>query len=315
MASLEILLIRVRSDTPTSFFLVLSKTAFLANPAFCPPPGAAPPASFLRPARLDTACPDPLSAYKPPSQGHFVGTLPAWLMPECALRCRRAWAERGVGESEVRGADRISGSERELRGSAVGVWGRVEAVGGIAVWEWEIKWAALPGHQIPTMSRRPPRNGEWLETHSHPCDTQALGLLLFTRPKYKFGLVSLIAAAMTSLLCTLRGAQSGTRQCSTPVFKCDCSFVHQSVHAVQVTNAEAGICNHRKRGYETRTPTQWSRQRRRDNANAPIEISLTSKKRHRLPPRYPYARKKDSSSYHIATVPPDTRPVMPLVFL
>jgi hypothetical protein len=59
MASLEILLISVRSETPTSFFLVVSKTAFVANwAAFCcpPPPAAAAAASFLRPARFDTAC-------------------------------------------------------------------------------------------------------------------------------------------------------------------------------------------------------------------------------------------------------------------
>ena len=57
MASLEILLISVRSETPTSFFLVVSKTAFVANWAFCcpPPAAAAAAASFLRPARLDTA--------------------------------------------------------------------------------------------------------------------------------------------------------------------------------------------------------------------------------------------------------------------
>ena len=57
MASFEILLSSVRSETPTSFFLVLSKTAFLTC---CLPPllgGAIPPASFLRPARLVTACP------------------------------------------------------------------------------------------------------------------------------------------------------------------------------------------------------------------------------------------------------------------
>jgi len=54
MASLETLLISVRSETPTSFFLVVSNTAFLANCAVgCPLPAAA---SFLRPARLETAC-------------------------------------------------------------------------------------------------------------------------------------------------------------------------------------------------------------------------------------------------------------------
>lgn len=60
MASLEILLIKVRSDTPTSFFLVLSKTARLMPP-LPPPPrpvsvGLALEASFLRPARFVTAC-------------------------------------------------------------------------------------------------------------------------------------------------------------------------------------------------------------------------------------------------------------------
>jgi hypothetical protein len=54
IASFETLLIRVRSETPTSFFLVVSKTAFFANCDFgCPPPAAA--ASFLRPARFVTA--------------------------------------------------------------------------------------------------------------------------------------------------------------------------------------------------------------------------------------------------------------------
>jgi hypothetical protein len=50
IASLEILLIRVRSETPTSFFLVVSKTAFFANWDG----GAPPPVSFLRPARFET---------------------------------------------------------------------------------------------------------------------------------------------------------------------------------------------------------------------------------------------------------------------
>jgi hypothetical protein len=56
---LLILLIKVKSDTPTSFFFVVSKTAFLIGPLL-PPPLAAPEdfdaaASFLRPARLVTA--------------------------------------------------------------------------------------------------------------------------------------------------------------------------------------------------------------------------------------------------------------------
>lgn len=64
MASFEILLISVRSETPTSFFLVVSKTAFFVNPAFGPPPAAClePPASFLRPARFVTAYTDTWSA-------------------------------------------------------------------------------------------------------------------------------------------------------------------------------------------------------------------------------------------------------------
>ena len=57
MASLEILLNSVRSDTPTSFFLVLSKTAFLT--CSCPTRfvegGAVVGLSFLRPARFVTA--------------------------------------------------------------------------------------------------------------------------------------------------------------------------------------------------------------------------------------------------------------------
>lgn len=63
MASLEILLIRVRSETPTSFFLVDSKTAFFAN-CDCgwPPPALEPPASFLRPARFVTAYREDMSA-------------------------------------------------------------------------------------------------------------------------------------------------------------------------------------------------------------------------------------------------------------
>jgi hypothetical protein len=52
MASLEILLSKVRSETPTSFFFVLSNTAFFAKPEVGAPPA---PASFLRPARFDTA--------------------------------------------------------------------------------------------------------------------------------------------------------------------------------------------------------------------------------------------------------------------
>lgn len=60
MASLDTLLISVRSETPTSFFLVVSKTAFLANcDVGCPLPAAA---SFLRPARLETACTSNVSA-------------------------------------------------------------------------------------------------------------------------------------------------------------------------------------------------------------------------------------------------------------
>ena len=54
MASFEILLSSVRSETPTSFFFVLSKTAFLTW-GFPPALEAfALPASFLRPARLVT---------------------------------------------------------------------------------------------------------------------------------------------------------------------------------------------------------------------------------------------------------------------
>ncbi len=57
MASLEILLKSVRSETPTSFFLVLSKTAFLT--CCCPPRLLEGPVvvlgSFLRPARFVTA--------------------------------------------------------------------------------------------------------------------------------------------------------------------------------------------------------------------------------------------------------------------
>ena len=59
IASLEILLISVRSDTPTSFFLVLSKTAFLncGRPPLLPPVRlASGAASFLRPALLVTPC-------------------------------------------------------------------------------------------------------------------------------------------------------------------------------------------------------------------------------------------------------------------
>ena len=62
MASLDTLLISVRSETPTSFFLVLSNTAFAANPP--PAAGLEPPPSFLRPARLLTA----FGAYQKPSQ-------------------------------------------------------------------------------------------------------------------------------------------------------------------------------------------------------------------------------------------------------
>lgn len=91
MASLEILLISVRSETPTSFFLVVSKTALVANWAFCCPGRAAPPAaaaSFLRPARLDTA------PYTSPRQrlhsgGGGRGRGLPWLMPDRELRSAR----------------------------------------------------------------------------------------------------------------------------------------------------------------------------------------------------------------------------------
>src|ERR1700748_2641047 len=59
MASFEILLISVRSDTPTSFFFVVSNTARLICPLPEPPlerpESACLPASFLRPARFVTA--------------------------------------------------------------------------------------------------------------------------------------------------------------------------------------------------------------------------------------------------------------------
>lgn len=56
MASFEILLISVRSETPTSFFLVLSNTAFLTwgSPPL-PPDAWALLLSFFRPARFVTA--------------------------------------------------------------------------------------------------------------------------------------------------------------------------------------------------------------------------------------------------------------------
>lgn len=57
MASFEILLISVRSDTPTSFFLVVSKTARLIGPLSRPLEAVLElGASFFRPARLVTAC-------------------------------------------------------------------------------------------------------------------------------------------------------------------------------------------------------------------------------------------------------------------
>lgn len=61
IASLDILLIRVRSETPTSFFLVLSKTAFLICgwppllEALALPVLPAVSVCFLRPARFVTA--------------------------------------------------------------------------------------------------------------------------------------------------------------------------------------------------------------------------------------------------------------------
>ena len=55
MASFEILLIKVRSETPTSFFLLVSKKAFLTWGFPLPPEGWALPASFFRPARFVTA--------------------------------------------------------------------------------------------------------------------------------------------------------------------------------------------------------------------------------------------------------------------
>ena len=52
MASLEILLISVRSETPTSFFLVVSKTALVANWALGAALAADWPPTALRAARL-----------------------------------------------------------------------------------------------------------------------------------------------------------------------------------------------------------------------------------------------------------------------
>jgi hypothetical protein len=55
MASFEILLISVRSDTPTSFFLVDSKTARLMGPFDLDASPDLAGASFFRPARFVTA--------------------------------------------------------------------------------------------------------------------------------------------------------------------------------------------------------------------------------------------------------------------
>ena len=64
IASFDILLMSVRSETPTSFFLVLSKAAF--RTWGFPPPLLAACAllvSFLRPARFVTACQNSISVY------------------------------------------------------------------------------------------------------------------------------------------------------------------------------------------------------------------------------------------------------------
>jgi hypothetical protein len=58
MASFDILLMRVRSETPTSFFFEVSKMARLMGPWLEPeafPPKEVPLVSFFRPARLVTA--------------------------------------------------------------------------------------------------------------------------------------------------------------------------------------------------------------------------------------------------------------------
>lgn len=89
IASFDILLIKVRSETPTSFFLVLSKTAFFANCVFSFPPPACLelPASFLRPARLLTAYAKSQSVYALLHRGDVSVVLP-WLMPESAHKSK-----------------------------------------------------------------------------------------------------------------------------------------------------------------------------------------------------------------------------------
>lgn len=105
MASFEILLISVRSDTPTSFFLVLSKTALVANWDFCCPGRAAPPAaaaSFLRPARLVTACSalgQRLSCLQ--RRGGRRGRRVPWLMPDRELRGAAACVARCLARLAV----------------------------------------------------------------------------------------------------------------------------------------------------------------------------------------------------------------------
>jgi hypothetical protein len=109
MASFDTLLMSVRSETPTSFFLVLSKTAFFANCAFCCPPAAA---SFLRPARFETAYTQLLSAYAEANWVFALGFSIPWLVPNCDLKRCPESVDGGVvcaAESEYAAAGKDEG--------------------------------------------------------------------------------------------------------------------------------------------------------------------------------------------------------------
>jgi hypothetical protein len=119
MASFDTLLMSVRSETPTSFFLVLSKTAFFANCAFCCPPAAA---SFLRPARFETAYTQLLSAYAEANCVFALGFSIPWLVPNCDLKWCPESVDGGVvcaAESEYAAAGKDKGEVKVQTGACM----------------------------------------------------------------------------------------------------------------------------------------------------------------------------------------------------
>ena len=98
IASFDILLMSVRSETPTSFFLVLSKAAFRTW-GFPPPLFAvcALPGSFLRPARFVTAC---RSSKLVQFNGHIpkASSYHIWFLWTLRSSCVRAYCGRRARE-------------------------------------------------------------------------------------------------------------------------------------------------------------------------------------------------------------------------